>query len=604
MRGNFYILIMIVCLLTQHTGMLYAGGLSEEKRAQVLERLEGLKTKYERGEISWKPGITEFTFMTDEELKQYLGLRGNREARFSQESDDSYDRPRDVYPHVVMPQAGDLPSTFDWRDNSGNWVTPIKKQYGGSCWAFASIAVLETVKMMYGGKSDQTIDLSEAFLCDCSRSDPNYNGHHYKCLRGCDGYYYKENREFVWPLRYLVEEGTVPEECLRSNRLNTCGVKFLFWQGGCEKRCEDWEDKIVRARDYKEIANYYVFPYGEAGDELITAIKRAIVDHGLIFTVIHATDDFIKHYTGDVYEGDCENDHESGNHAVAIIGWEDDTRSWICKNSWGTEWGETADFETYSRGKKDGGYFRMRWESCGISLHPAYLTYGYVDGDVTSIDVSPDRDDAIYATVSREDASDLLYLSLNGGESWKIIRGFYNYNEVLHEESEYWETVKEYYDDGWIRNVISLVGDNLMLLNDTKPIWFNGIISNGRGEWDWMDSDYYEEDGEVKHIILLKMSADPIQFGAKIYGINTGGLWCSEGILWEKISDVGGWDFAVSRWGPIYFVDSPYGGGSIISRRTMITILNKSVIIPIPHQLRCAPQISSGVLLVSKEDGV
>ena len=550
-KRSFPMLIMVVFLIIQLTGIIYAAGLSEEKRAQVLERLEKLREKYERGEISWKPGITPFTFMTDEELKHYLGRKRGNEERVFKESDDSYTQAEEVSSPEIVSQEEGLPSTFDWRDNNGNWVTPVKKQHGGSCWAYASIALLETAKMIYSGGSDQDIDLSEAFLCDCSKRDPNYNGPPYdRHLKGCGGSYeYKE--EFVWPLRYLVEEGTVPEDCLPSNYLNTCGAKYLFWKGGCENRCEDWQDRIIRANDYKQIANYDVLPEGEAYAELIAAIKQAIMEHGLIYTGIHVSFDFIRFNTGGVYKGKCKNDQASINHAVVIVGWEDDKSCWIAKNSWGTKWGED-------------GYFKIGWGSCGISLCPVYLTYGYKEGEVSSISIPPDRDDTVYVTVSREDASDLLYRSFDGGESWKIIRGFYNYNEVLHEEGDYWDEIKEYYDDGWAKSVTALISDNLMLLNDLKPIMVTGHIYNNEEQWDWIDYDSYKEDGKEKQgIELWKISADNYQTTGKIYGINSGALWCNEVFDWEKISDEGGSDFAVSRWGPIYFVYSYYSTGLI-----------------------------------------
>ena len=58
-----------------------------------------------------------------------------------------------------------------------------------------------------------------------------------------------------------------------------------------------------------------------------------------------------KDYNGGIYE------HEygpfAGNHLVAIIGYDDSQGYWICKNSWGTAWGE-------------GGFFRIKYGECGI----------------------------------------------------------------------------------------------------------------------------------------------------------------------------------------------------------------------------------------------
>lgn len=550
-RMYFSLWIVVFSLVVFPPDVLNAGDLSAEKSAWIRQRLEYLQAKYERGEISWRPGITKFTFMSSEELGAYTGISEEKVERFFQGEVDECAVFEEDMPVLKSTQTENLPSWFDWRNNNGNWVTPIKKQHGGSCWAFASIALLETAKMIYSGESGQSIDLSEAFLCDCSRIDPKYDSPE-RCLNGCEGSF-KYKKEFISSLRYLVEEGTVPEDCLPSTRLNTCGVQFFFLKGGCEQRCSNWQERIIRARDYKVIANYDVLPQGEAYSELITAIKQAVVEHGLVYTGLETPLDFTRFYTGGVYKGNCKNDQESIDHAVAIVGWDDDTQCWIVKNSWGTRWGI-------------GGYFKIGWGSCGISLNPSYLTYGYQDGyslgEVSSIAVSPDRDNAIYATVEREGASDLLYRSFDGGVSWKIIRGFYNYKDVLHEEGDYWDDIKQYYDDGTADSVSAFKYDSLILLNNNRPFMLNGSINAGRERWNWWYQDSYVESGKLKELNLWKVVPDPVNLvNSKFYGINAEAIWRWDATAeWKKISDQGGVDFAVSRYGPIYFVDVGWSG--------------------------------------------
>ena len=49
-----------------------------------------------------------------------------------------------------------------------------------------------------------------------------------------------------------------------------------------------------------------------------------------------------------------------GYHAIAVVGYSETEQCWICKNSWGTGWGE-------------GGWFRIRYGECGIgSTFPFY----------------------------------------------------------------------------------------------------------------------------------------------------------------------------------------------------------------------------------------
>ena len=45
--------------------------------------------------------------------------------------------------------APKLPSKIDWRDHGGNFVTPVRdQQFYGSCVAFGTLAVLESMIMI------------------------------------------------------------------------------------------------------------------------------------------------------------------------------------------------------------------------------------------------------------------------------------------------------------------------------------------------------------------------------------------------------------------------------------------------------------------------
>jgi C1A family cysteine protease len=53
-----------------------------------------------------------------------------------------------------------LPSSIDWRNNNGNFVTPVKNQGGcGSCVAFGTMAVMES---MFAIEQSMLLNFSEA----------------------------------------------------------------------------------------------------------------------------------------------------------------------------------------------------------------------------------------------------------------------------------------------------------------------------------------------------------------------------------------------------------------------------------------------------------
>ena len=62
----------------------------------------------------------------------------------------------------------DLPASLDWRNNGGNFVTPVRDQGGcGSCWAFASTAGLESSALIANQTPGKDLNLSEQVLISC-----------------------------------------------------------------------------------------------------------------------------------------------------------------------------------------------------------------------------------------------------------------------------------------------------------------------------------------------------------------------------------------------------------------------------------------------------
>ena len=107
----------------------------------------------------------------------------------------------------------------------------------------------------------------------------------------------------------------------------------------------------------------------------VQKIKEAIVAHGALaacFTVPkHAGFDA---YTGGVFDDMSEKTALHCNHAMTIVGWDDNKAggngkkgAWIVKNSWGTSWGSECDFG------KEGGYAYIQYESDNIGQHAMWV---------------------------------------------------------------------------------------------------------------------------------------------------------------------------------------------------------------------------------------
>ena len=64
-----------------------------------------------------------------------------------------------------------------------------------------------------------------------------------------------------------------------------------------------------------------------------------------------------------------------GGHAVLLIGWDDTKGAYLCKNSWGTNWGAS-------------GWFRIGYGECGIDTE--FAMYGVDDVVPPGTDPEPE----------------------------------------------------------------------------------------------------------------------------------------------------------------------------------------------------------------------
>jgi hypothetical protein len=92
---------------------------------------------------------------------------------------------------------------------------------------------------------------------------------------------------------------------------------------------------IARAVNWNYLGTFGVTPSDGA-------LKQALCDHGPIVVAVKATPLFKFYKSGVFNEYAQGRDTADVNHAVLLTGWDDDAKSWIIKNSWGTDWGRRA----------------------------------------------------------------------------------------------------------------------------------------------------------------------------------------------------------------------------------------------------------------------
>lgn len=219
-----------------------------------------------------------------------------------------------------------LPTYFSWCDQGG--CTPVKDQGGcGSCWAFGSVAPLESAIQLEDG---MTTDLSEQYLVSCNTDGWGCNGG----WRAHDYHWWK----YAYP---ETEAGAVME----------AAFPYVAWDAPCGG---------PYSHPYK-ITNWdYVAGYTIPS---VDVLKQALYDYGPL-TVSVCAGPLWNGYNGGVFSTDessvCYPSYS--NHSVTMVGWSDTDQAWIIKNSWGAGWGEA-------------GYMRIRWNISNIGYAAAYIEY-------------------------------------------------------------------------------------------------------------------------------------------------------------------------------------------------------------------------------------
>lgn len=231
--------------------------------------------------------------------------------------------PEGPYPAPIHDLAAkDLPVLVDWRDNGGNWVTPVRNQGScGSCWIFGSVAAFETFWMISSGVPGQSsLDFAEQHILSCG-STPS----------GCEG-------GQIWDsLDFMKDDGICDEACFPYQADDTVP---------CSSACADVNERLEWLGDWATVTN---------GSPYIPYITASLQDGPLVASfMVHEN---FYWYSSGVYSAHGSPSTGEG-HAVTIMGYDDNLQAWLVKNSWGPGWGGL------------GGYFWIAYDNgCGFGVY-------------------------------------------------------------------------------------------------------------------------------------------------------------------------------------------------------------------------------------------
>lgn len=275
--------------------------------------------------------------------------------------------------------ADALPSKYDLRSE----IPPVRNQTAfNNCWTHSAMAATES-NLIQKALADTSIDLSEWYLT-------YYALNPYGNMPGFtnaseEPYYYIGGND--WKAVALLARGTGSVTTAKAPDITSTLYDYSRVYA-----------PAVSQRDYKLVNALYLGDFATGKEQwevqLSAArrdmIKRAITQYGVVSVGIHMGDMDSSNYNeetgayyfglhlGDVMEGvdknnDGKDDIVATDHAVAIVGWDDDYSrenfaeanrpqsdgAWIIRNSWGENWG-------------DGGYCYVSYEEGTLCDGVAY----------------------------------------------------------------------------------------------------------------------------------------------------------------------------------------------------------------------------------------
>lgn len=251
-----------------------------------------------------------------------------------------------------------LPASIDW----SVYDTPVRSQGScGSCWAFATVAMIENL----ANRANLSIDnnFAEQVLVSCL-----YDGN------GCSGGWY-------WTAFDYIKKNGIPHE--------NC-YPYAANNGNCGDTCAN--------PNFKARINSFTPAYGLwGGSNFNVDDLKGALQEGPLCVAMYVPTSFHS-YRGGVYKyagGDY-----SWGHAVFLVGYDDAQRCFNVKNSWGTYWGE-------------GGYFRISYDDVTSAVK-----FGSYAARASDIFIEGESGEIQEIIVANEGIADLTVSNITVDKTW------------------------------------------------------------------------------------------------------------------------------------------------------------------------------------------
>ena len=379
-KKNKIFFIVLTTIIIIVLGITLGIGISKKKKAKIqqeeqakvqqelisnkekLDKAEELKndinkTEKEKDEEEYTDEYKEYLKLSDEEKKKVEAVPRKIKVDYSNLDNIRKDQEEDLNKKYVLPddkkseekeeekkdENNDdkkdvevLPTKFDLRDKID--IKVENQQTFGLCWDFASLKSLETNLALVKGEN---YDFSESHIDYITSKEMSGN---YRTLH--DGGNFEDMIKYSNLNKGFVLEETVPLDDYEEYEYNT------FYN----TKSED----ITVIKDVKfpsfTRTEFDESKVDEEFKEFQATIKTHIMNYGSLYAGIKSPD-----FGKNCYYKDSDDINLSrGNHAVSIVGWDDNYSrenfksptgkqpekdgAYIALNSWGESWGENGYF--------------------------------------------------------------------------------------------------------------------------------------------------------------------------------------------------------------------------------------------------------------------
>lgn len=195
-----------------------------------------------------------------------------------------------------------------------NYVTPARDQRCGNCWSYSAMGAYEGSYLRVNGATASAVsslNTSEQYVVNCSGAG------------NCGpqgGLAYKVFEWMVDNNKNVERESVLPD----AGVVGACGGAAP----ATNYFATDW-GVVDPSGDVTKIAS-------------VASIKEAICKYGPVAASLVSTQALQDYTNGVFYETPSNYASPSSNHAILIVGWDDDKNAWLIKNSWGADWGENG----------------------------------------------------------------------------------------------------------------------------------------------------------------------------------------------------------------------------------------------------------------------